>query len=134
MENLAAEQSILPVFVFFGAILLLVATMLGIAWVLGERKQTKTTDLPYESGIIAVGSSQVRLSVDFFLIAIFFVIFDLETVFIFAWAIAFFELGWHGYLAIVVFILILTIALIYEWKSGALNWGVKSQSARKEIS
>ena len=132
MENLAAEQSILPVFVFFGAILLLVATMLGIASVLGERKQTKTTDLPYESGIIAVGSSQVRLSVDFFLIAIFFVIFDLETVFIFAWAIAFFELGWHGYLAILVFILILTIALIYEWKSGALNWGVKSQSARKE--
>ena len=134
MENLAAEQSILPVFVFFGAILLLVATMLGIASVLGERKQTKTTDLPYESGIIAVGSSQVRLSVDFFLIAIFFVIFDLETVFIFAWAIAFFELGWHGYLAIVVFILILTIALIYEWKSGALNWGVKSQTARKGTS
>ena len=132
MENLAAEQSILPVFVFFGAILLLVATMLGIASILGERKQTKTTDLPYESGIIAVGSSQVRLSVDFFLIAIFFVIFDLETVFIFAWAIAFFELGWHGYLAVVVFILILTIALIYEWKSGALNWVVKSQTARKE--
>ena len=123
----------MPVFVFFGAILLLVATMLGIASVLGERKQTKTTDLPYESGIIAVGSSQVRLSVDFFLIAIFFVIFDLETVFIFAWAIAFFELGWHGYLAIVVFILVLTIALIYEWKSGALNWGAKSQIARKEI-
>ena len=134
MENLAAEQSILPVFVFFGAILLLVATMLGIAWVLGERKQTKTTDLPYESGIIAVGSSHVRLSVDFFLIPIFFVIFDLETVFIFAWAIAFFELGWHGYLAILVFILILTIALIYAWKAGARNWGVKSQSARKETS
>ena len=133
MENLAAEQSILPVFVFFGAILLLVATMLGIASILGERKQTKATDLPYESGIIAVGSSQVRLSVDFFLIAIFFVIFDLETVFIFAWAIAFFELGWHGYLAIVIFILVLTIALIYEWKSGALNWGAKSQIARKEI-
>mgnify|MGYP001160911397 FL=1 len=133
MENLTSGQSILPVFVFFGAILLLVATMLGIASVLGERKQTKTTDLPYESGIIAVGNSQVRLSVDFFLIAIFFVIFDLETVFIFAWAIAFFELGWHGYLAIVVFIFILTIALIYEWKSGALNWGVKSQTARKEI-
>ena len=134
MENLAAGHSVIPVFVFFGAILLLVATMLGIASVLGERKQTKTTNLPYESGIIAVGSSQVRLSVDFFLIAIFFVIFDLETVFIFAWAIAFFELGWHGYLAVVVFILILTIALIYEWKSGALNWGVKSQTARKGTS
>ncbi len=132
MENLNPGQSILPVFVYFGAIMLLVVTMLGIAYLLGERKRTKTTDLPYESGIIAVGNSQVRLSVDFFLIAIFFVIFDLETVFIFAWAIAFFELGWQGYLAILVFIVILTIALIYEWRSGALNWGVKRQTGRKE--
>jgi NADH-quinone oxidoreductase subunit A len=53
------------------------------------------------------------------------VIFDLETVFIFAWAIAFFELGWQGYLAMLVFIAILVLALIYEWRSGALDWGNK---------
>ena len=133
METIAPGQSVIPVFVYFGAILLLVATMLGIAAFLGERKQTKTTDMPFESGIISVGSSQVRLSVDFFLVAIFFVIFDLETVFIFAWAVAFFELGWQGYFAILVFITVLALALVYEWKSGAMNWGMKSQSARVGI-
>jgi NADH-quinone oxidoreductase subunit A len=56
------------------------------------------------------------------------VIFDLETVFIFAWAIAFFELGWQGYLSMVVFIAILGLALIYEWRSGALDWGNKTRT------
>ena len=59
----------------------------------------------------------------------FFVFFDLETVFIFAWAIAFFELGVFGFLSISVFILILVVALIYEWRSGALEWGVKTRFA-----
>ena len=67
------------------------------------------------------------MSVEFYLVAIFFVIFDLETVFIFAWAIAFFELGWQGYFAIVVFIVVLAVALVYEWRSGALEWGVKTR-------
>jgi len=82
---------------------------------------------PFESGVVGIGSAQVPVSVEFYLIAMFFVIFDLETVFIFAWAIAFRELGLFGYLAISVFVLILVIALIYEWKSGALDWGVKTR-------
>ena len=86
----------------------------------------------FESGIVAVGNSQVRISVEFYLIAIFFVIFDLETVFIFAWAIAFFELGWPGYFAIMVFVLILVIALVYEWRSGALDWGVKTRAGLED--
>jgi NADH-quinone oxidoreductase subunit A len=72
------------------------------------------------------------MSVEFYLIAIFFVIFDLETVFIFAWAIAFFELGWQGYAAIMAFIAVLTIALIYEWRSGALDWGIKTRVGLEE--
>ena len=106
--------------------------MLGLSWLLGQRRQNKSTDVPFESGIISVGSSQIRLSVEFYLIAIFFVIFDLETVFIFAWAIAFFELGWHGFLAILVFIVVLTVALVYEWRSGALDWGVKTRTGLEE--
>ena len=68
------------------------------------------------------------MSVEFYLVAIFFVIFDLETVFIFAWAVAFFELGWEGLIAMSVFILILGVALIYELKTGALDWGIKSRT------
>ena len=124
----SSTSELLPFIVYFGAVLLLVATMLVLSWLLGQRRQNKSTDMPFESGVISVGSSQIRLSVEFYLIAIFFVIFDLETVFIFAWAIAFFELGWQGYFAILVFIFILTVALIYEWRSGALDWGVKART------
>jgi NADH-quinone oxidoreductase subunit A len=124
----SSASELLPFIVYFVAVLLLVATMLGLSYVLGQRRQNKSTDMPFESGVLSVGSSQIRLSVEFYLIAIFFVIFDLETVFIFAWAIAFFELGWYGYFAILAFIAVLTVALIYEWRSGALDWGVKSRT------
>lgn len=121
------SSELLPFIVYFGAVVLLVATMLGLSWLLGQRRANKATNMPFESGVVSVGSSQIQLSVEFYLIAIFFVIFDLETVFIFAWAIAFFELGWEGYAAIMVFIVVLAVALIYEWRSGALDWGQKTR-------
>ena len=118
---------LLPFIVYAGAVVLLVLTMLGLSWLLGQRRANKATNMPFESGVVSVGSSQIQMSVEFYLIAIFFVIFDLETVFIFAWAVAFFELGWEGYAAVMVFIGVLTVALIYEWRSGALDWGVKTR-------
>ncbi len=87
----------------------------------------RATGEPFESGVVHIGSAQNPVSVEFFLVAMFFVIFDLETVFIFAWAVAFYELGVFGYLAISFFIFILVVALIYEWKSGALDWGRKTR-------
>jgi NADH-quinone oxidoreductase subunit A len=116
-----------PLAVYFGMVILLVITMLVLSWLLGQRRREQATNDPFESGIVAVGDSQIRISVEFYLIAIFFVIFDLETVFIFAWAIAFFELGWEGYFSMLVFIAILALALIYEWRSGALEWGNKTR-------
>lgn len=117
-----------PLVVYFAAVIALVLTMLVLSWMLGQRRANASTNDPFESGVVSVGSAQARISVDFYLIAIFFVIFDLETVFIFAWAIAFFELGWQGYAAIMVFVFILVIALVYEWRSGALDWGVKTRT------
>lgn len=116
-----------PLAVYLGLVILLVVTMLVLSWLLGQRRREAATNDPFESGVVHVGSSQIRISVEFYLIAIFFVIFDLETVFIFAWAVAFFELGWQGYLAILLFIFILGVALIYEWRSGALEWGRKTR-------
>ena len=109
----------------------LVAGVVGIvfvgSWLLGSRtRRRKATDMPFESGIVPVGEAEeTRLSVEFYLIAMFFVIFDLETIFIFAWAVAFFELGWRGYAGAGVFIVILLVALVYELRTGALDWGVK---------
>ena len=125
--NPSETAELWPLVVYFGMVIMLVLTMLGLSWLLGQRRMDPATGDTFESGIVSVGNSQVRISVEFYLIAIFFVIFDLETVFIFAWAIAFFELGWPGYFAIMVFVLILVIALVYEWRSGALDWGVKTR-------
>ena len=128
----SASTELLPFIVYFGAVIALVLTMLGLSWLLGQRRSNKATNMPFESGIVSVGTPQIQMSVEFYLIAIFFVIFDLETVFIFAWAIAFFELGWEGYFAILIFIAVLTIALIYEWRSGALDWGKKTRTGLTE--
>lgn len=131
MTNEFASE-IWPLAVYFGLVILLVITMLVLSWLLGQRRREAATNDPFESGVVPVGSSQMRISVEFYLIAIFFVIFDLETVFIFAWAIAFFELGWQGYVAMLVFVGILVLALIYEWRSGALEWGNKTRVGLKE--
>ena len=106
--------------------------MLGLSFVLGQRRANKATNMPFESGVLSAGSPQIQMSVDFYLVAIFFVIFDLETVFIFAWAVAFFELGWEGFAAVALFILILAVALVYELSTGALNWGIKTRSGQPQ--
>ena len=129
-----AETSRWPFLVYFIAVLLLVATMLGLSFILGQRRANKATNMPFESGVLSVGSPQIHLAVEFYLVAIFFVIFDLETVFIFAWAVAFFELGWEGFAAIVLFILVLGIALVYELKTGALDWRLKTRTGKPQDS
>jgi NADH-quinone oxidoreductase subunit A len=112
-----------PLAVYCGAVIVLVASMLALSHILGQRHTDRATGEPYESGIVSTGSARLRLSADFYLVAMFFVIFDLEAVFIFAWAIAFREVGWAGYMEILVFIGILIAALIYLWRQGALDWG-----------
>ena len=123
------ESPLWPLVVYFIAVVALVLIILGLSAVVGERSKMKRATVdPFESGVVSVGSAQAPISVEFYLVAMFFVIFDLETVFIFAWAVAFYELGWFGYFAIAVFVLVLVVALIYEWKSGALDWGVKKRT------
>jgi len=120
------ESSLWPLVLYFVSVLTLVGVILIISAFLGEKSNMdQATGEPFESGVVHIGSAEITVSAEFYLIAMFFVIFDLETVFIFAWAVAFYELGVFGYLAISVFIVILVVALIYEWKSGALEWGVK---------
>ena len=105
----------------------LLGVMLVAAWFIGAKaRHGGAQDIPYESGIVPVGEAEdMRLSIEFYLVAIFFVIFDLETIFIVAWAVAFEETAWLGYGAACVFIGMLLIALLYEFRTGALDWGVK---------
>lgn len=112
-----------PFVLYFGLVILVVTGMLFLSYLLGQRHHEKQTGEPYESGIVSTGSARLRFSVQFYLIAMFFVIFDLETVFLVAWAVALQKVGWAGYVEALIFVGILVIALIYLWKVGALDWG-----------
>jgi NADH-quinone oxidoreductase subunit A len=101
--------------------------MLGGSYFLGQRHQTKSADEPFESGIVPTGDVQIRFSVQFYLVAIFFVIFDMESVFLFAWSVALQESGWSGFIEALIFISVLLASLIYLWAIGALDWRTRRQ-------
>jgi NADH-quinone oxidoreductase subunit A len=128
-----------PLLVYGGAVFLLVGIMLGLSYLLGQRHEEKETHDVFESGITVTESAQQRFSVHFYIVAMFFVIFDLEAVFIITWAIAFKQLGWPGYIAVAVFITILVAVLVYEWRIGALDFGasgkkiLRGRNRRSEI-
>jgi len=117
-----AELPVLwPLGAYFAGVFVVVAGMVISSYLLGGRTQDRKNIQPYESGIASTGSARVRLSADFYLFAVFFVIFDLESVFVYSWAIAVEELGWPGYFSISIFILSLAAALVYLWRLGALD-------------
>jgi NADH-quinone oxidoreductase subunit A len=124
-----------PLVVCAGAVIVLVTSMLALSYVLGQRHQGTATGQPYESGIVSTGSAGVRLSAEFYLVAMFFVIFDLEAVFLAAWAVAFREVGWGGYGEVVGFIGIVLAALVYLWRQGALDRGAagRTMPPRRDI-
>ncbi len=104
-------------------VIAIVGFLLGITHVLGERHMQRGTGHPYESGELPTGSARVRFPADFYLVAMFFVVFDAASVFLFAWAVAARELGWVGYAAMLVFLLETVTALVYLWRTGAFDWG-----------
>lgn len=112
-----------PFIVYASIVITLIGIMIGLSYVLGERHKEKTTDEPFESGIPPTGDARLRFSSSFYLIAMFFVIFDLDAAFIMLWAVSFRELGLTGYIGILIFIGILMILLIYELSIGALDFG-----------
>lgn len=118
-----ASTNLWPFIIYVLSVLCIVGSLIAVSYFLGERHREKQTNEPYESGIVSTGSARVRFDVKFYLIAMFFVIFDLEAVFIFAWAVSIRETGWAGFAEMLLFIGILAAALVYIWKLGALEWG-----------
>src|SRR5688500_19971750 len=125
-----------PLLLFAALVVFLLIVILTLSYFLGQRHQERETDLPYEGGIQQTGSARLRFSAQFYLVAMLFVIFDVEAVFIMLWALGFYELGWPGYLGISIFIAQLVVVLIYEWGVGALDFGpdgLKILKAYKKI-
>ena len=130
-ESPTSIETLTPFLFYASLVLAVVVTMLGLSFFLGQKINRKYKNTPFESGIISVGSAQFRISVHFYLTAILFIIFDLEVVFLFAWAVAVEQAGWPGFIEISVFIFILIVALVYLWRIGALDWRTETQ--RREV-
>ena len=116
-------DSLWPFAVYLGCAVALIVLMIGLSYILGQQHRDRTTGEPYESGMVPTGSAWMQFDVKYYLVAMFFVIFDLEALFIFAWAVSLREVGWAGFIEALIFIVILVAGLAYVWSMGALDWG-----------
>ncbi len=130
MEPVNLEASLMPwtpgifsLAIYAGAVLLLASVLLFISSFLGEKKKANEKLKPYESGVVPTGTARLKYPVPFFLVAIFFLIFDVEGAYIFSWAGAARRLGWPGWFQISFFIIVLLAGLVYILQNGGLSWG-----------
>lgn len=117
------DNPLFSLVLYFGATVAVIAAILALSALLGQRHKERATNEPYESGVASTGAPHVRFDVKFYLVAMFFLIFDLEAIFIYAWAVSVKETGWSGYIVVLIFTAVLAAALAYLWKRGALEWG-----------
>ncbi|HEX2056046.1 MAG TPA: NADH-quinone oxidoreductase subunit A [Nitrospiraceae bacterium] len=118
-----------PLILYLALVLIVVGVMLGVPALLGERHGRKPmratergTGQAYESGIVPTGTAQLRIPLQYYLVAMLFVIFDLEAVYLYGWAVAAREAGWLGFVEVAVFIGLLLVALVYVCRVGVLDW------------
>jgi len=122
------EPGIFALLAYGAWVLVIVAVLLFISSWLGEKKPSPEKGRAYESGIIPTGTARLRYPVSFYLVAIFFLIFDVEGAYIFSWAVACRQLGWAGWFQILFFIFVLIMGLVYIWRKGGLEWGPQAKS------
>jgi len=115
-------ENYLPILVFIGVAIIVGVVMEGLGFVLGTRHPDSEKLSPYECGFEAFEDARMKFDIRFYLVAILFIIFDLEIAFLFPWAVVLDQIGMVGFLAMMVFLGILVIGFIYEWKKGALEW------------
>ena len=115
-------QEYIPLLLLIGFVAVNAVGMLGVSHILSPRRPTKLKASPYESGMPPLGGTRERFSVKFYLIAMLFIVFDIEVVFLIPWGVAFRQLGFDGLVAMTIFIAILEVGHAYAWKRGALEW------------
>ncbi len=115
-------EQYLPILIFIIIGMAFGGVMLGAGAILGAHNPDPEKNSPYECGFEAFESARIPFDVRFYLVAILFIIFDLETAFLFPWAVSLDKIGWFGFLAMGVFLSLLVIGFIFEWKKGALEW------------
>jgi len=126
-------ESYLALGIYSGIAIFLVAVLLLLSWGLGHKTRSRQKQEPYESGILPLDNARLKGPVPFYLVAIFFVIFDVEVLFVASWAVAYERLGWSGYAHVCFFIFILFLGLVHIWKTGGLYWEPRAQRERRRV-
>ena len=119
----SVQPALWPLALWLLAVTAMMAAVLGLSAILGPRHRARRRDLPYESGMPRTEQGELRFPIHFYLIALAFLIFDLEAAFLFAWAVAARDTGWLGYAEALVFVVVLLAGLVYLWAKGAFEWG-----------
>ena len=115
-------QNYIPIFIFMALVGIIIPLTLGIAKLVRPEKPEKIKLMPYECGVDPIGDSRQRYTVRFYIVAILFVIFDVETIFLFPWAVPYKALALFGFIEMMIFLAILIVGYVWVWKKGALEW------------
>lgn len=130
VEAVAHNWSLIAYLIGVGV---LCSIMLGLSYLLGGRDWGRAKNEPFESGVVSQGGARLRLSAKFYLVAMFFVIFDVEALFLYAWAVSVRESGWPGFIEVAIFILLLLSGLVYLVRVGALDWAPEARKRRAAL-
>ena len=109
----------------------LAAGLLSVSYLLGKRVRNRVKDMLYESGIVPTGDARQRFSVKFYLVAMLFILFDIEAIFLYPWVVVYRELRMFGFVEMLVFVILILSGFFYIWKKGALDWSSIDLSSRK---
>ena len=120
-------ESFLALGIYCCIALFLIAVLLLLSWGVGNKTRSRQKQEPYESGIYPLDNARLKGPVPFYLVAIYFIIFDVEVIFVASWAVAYDRLGWSGFAHVCFFIFILFLGLVHLWKTGGLDWGPRAQ-------
>ena len=115
-----------------GLLAVVIATaLIVISYVFGKKVRNRVKDMPYESGITPTGDARGRFSVKFYLVAMLFIVFDIEAIFLYPWAVVYRDLKWFGFVEMLVFVVLILSGFFYIWKKGALDWSYDDRKRAK---
>jgi NADH-quinone oxidoreductase subunit A len=120
-----------PVLLQVAIAMAIAALMLGLSFVLGKRVRNRVKDMPYESGIVPTGDARHQFSVKFYLVGMLFILFDIEAIFLYPWAVVYRELKMFAFVEMLVFIVLVLCGFFYIWKKGALDWSYQDPDERR---
>jgi NADH-quinone oxidoreductase subunit A len=124
-------ETYFPVLVQALVAMALAAGLLTVSYLLGKKVRNKVKDMPYESGIVPTGDARQRFSVKFYLVAMLFILFDIEAIFLYPWAVVYRDLRMAGFVEMLIFVVLILSGFFYIWKKGALDWSKPDGANRK---